>query len=171
MKCSRCKVDKQETEFVIGERGAKRCEKCQKYIADYYKRNRDRAIERAKNSFSKKNKDEWNAYKRKLCRRNPILHLLWAIKTKCKKEGIEFSLSRHDLVVPSHCPVLGIPLFVGNESAHDNSPSIDRIDPNGGYTKNNVVVISHRANTIKSNATAEELKKVLEYVEKHDKLK
>ena len=41
-----------------------------------------------------------------------------------------------------------------------NSPSIDRIDPSKGYTKDNVWVISRRANTIKSNATVDEVEKV-----------
>jgi hypothetical protein len=66
--------------------------------------------------------------------------------------------------MPEVCPVLGIPLVVGDGSAKDNSPSIDRINPAGGYTKDNIRVISHRANTIKSNATIEEMEKVLAYI-------
>jgi hypothetical protein len=68
-----------------------------------------------------------------------------------------------------HCPVFGIPLDWsrirnnGNR-ALPNSPSIDRIDPARGYIKENIWVISHRANTIKNDATHEELKLVTKAV-------
>jgi hypothetical protein len=45
-----------------------------------------------------------------------------------------------------------------------NSPSIDRIDPARGYIKENIWVISHRANQIKSDASHEELKLVTKAV-------
>jgi len=69
----------------------------------------------------------------------------------------------------SHCPVFDIPLdwsrIRGNgRGALPNSPSLDRIDPERGYVKGNVWIISHRANTIKNNATHEELKLVTKAV-------
>jgi hypothetical protein len=45
------------------------------------------------------------------------------------------------------------------------SPSIDRVDSSKGYTKDNIQVISHRANNLKNNATLEELRKLVTYVE------
>jgi hypothetical protein len=38
-----------------------------------------------------------------------------------------------------------------------NAPSIDRIDNNKGYTKDNIMVISRRANILKKDATFDEL--------------
>lgn len=62
----------------------------------------------------------------------------------------------------SHCPLLGIPLEWSTHrdnggKALPGSPSLDRIDSTKGYTKDNVWVISHRANSIKNNASHEEL--------------
>jgi hypothetical protein len=55
------------------------------------------------------------------------------------------------------CPVLGLPLFPGRGQPTANSPSIDRVDPSLGYVRDNVWVISNRANMIKNDATLEEL--------------
>lgn len=46
----------------------------------------------------------------------------------------------------------------------DNSPSIDRIDNLKGYTKENIKIISHRANAIKRDASVEEVEKILKYM-------
>jgi hypothetical protein len=62
-----------------------------------------------------------------------------------------------DVVVPDRCPVLGIPLVVGVGVVGPNSPTLDKIIPALGYVPGNVVVISHRANSIKHNATSTEL--------------
>lgn len=80
--------------------------------------------------------------------------------TRAKERGLEFDLKVTDLVVPAHCPLLGIPIIRGTGNAHDNSPSLDRIDNTKGYTKDNVWIISKRANTIKSVATYEELEMI-----------
>jgi hypothetical protein len=45
-----------------------------------------------------------------------------------------------------------------------SSYSLDRIDSDKGYVKGNVQVISYRANMLKSNASIEELEKVLNWM-------
>lgn len=72
-------------------------------------------------------------------------------------------------ITPSHCPVFGTKLewsIRRGDAGHSlpNSPSLDRIDPSKGYVKGNVWIISHKANTIKSNASHEELKLVTKAV-------
>lgn len=79
------------------------------------------------------------------------------IKCKCKKRGIPFDITVDDLSIPTHCPILGIELQFNEGGAKDNSPSIDRIIPEMGYVKGNVIVISGRANRIKNNATIAEM--------------
>jgi hypothetical protein len=79
-------------------------------------------------------------------------------KSRAKKKGFEHSITIHDIHIPDICPLLGIPLFPGtNGKVGPNSPTLDRIDSSKGYTPDNVWVISYKANTIKSNATPEEL--------------
>lgn len=63
--------------------------------------------------------------------------------------------------VPEVCPVLGIKIQ-GNVVAGplDSSPSIDRLIPHLGYIPGNVRIISNRANRLRSDGTARELKLV-----------
>jgi hypothetical protein len=88
-------------------------------------------------------------------------------RARARKKGIPFSIELTDVVIPEHCPILGYSLKVGVGKAYDYSPSIDRIDPTKGYTRGNVWVISHRANTIKSDATPSELRRVATILEQH----
>jgi hypothetical protein len=94
---------------------------------------------------------------------------LWCMhnsaKSRAKRKKIPFDLNFADIVVPEFCPLLGIRLEHhtgrGRIGGEDNSPSLDRIFPEKGYTKDNTWVISNRANTIKNNASLEELKKLV----------
>lgn len=86
-------------------------------------------------------------------------------KYYAKKHDIPFDMTASDIPIPETCPVLDIPIFFreGNGPL-DNSPSIDRIRPELGYVKGNVIVISMKANRIKNDATVEELRKVHEWL-------
>lgn len=83
--------------------------------------------------------------------------LLKQAKYRAKKNNLDFEIELEDIVIPKICPILNIPLFSSKGHSGPNSPSIDRIDSSKGYIKGNVQVISHKANTIKSNATLQEL--------------
>ena len=91
---------------------------------------------------------------RKKCKSNL---LKWA-RYRARKKNREFDLKSADLMVPNYCPILGIPLIPGGRTK--NSPTLDRIDNSKGYTKDNVIVISNLANTIKNHATPDEIIKV-----------
>lgn len=54
-------------------------------------------------------------------------------------------------------------LIVGNQDK-TAAPSLDRIDPNFGYIKGNVAVISWQANKYKSNMSKEIIEKLYKYV-------
>lgn len=90
-------------------------------------------------------------------------HLYQGAKQRAKKTGVPFSIEIDDIKVPDICPVLDIPLVRGGKRQHNNSPSLDRISPDHGYVKGNIVVISYLANRIRSNGSAEQIEKVAAY--------
>lgn len=66
---------------------------------------------------------------------------------------------------PPVCPVLGTRMsWGGGNNRNDHSPSLDRIDGGEGYVPGNLRWISNRANSLKSNATPDELEAVLAYM-------
>ena len=120
--------------------------------------------------------------KRQLYRKtNPVktitANLTCKARTRAKNKNLPFDIDL-DFVrlmvgknaeFASHCPVFGIALDWSSQRGNGiktlpNSPSLDRIDPERGYVKGNVWIISHRANTIKSDASHEELKLVTKAV-------
>jgi hypothetical protein len=133
-------------------------EKRKEAARQYYYDNKEKVLENV-HEYREKNRAVIQEKGRKYYRRNIENRLLNAARSRSKKYGYAFDIEVTDIHVPSHCPLLGIELYIaeGRKTAKDNSPSLDRIDSTKGYTKDNVWVISHRANTIKSNATLEEI--------------
>ena len=89
----------------------------------------------------------------------PKKRLLWAAKKRAKEQKIPFNITEDDIIIPTHCPYLGIELHSSTRRGEPrtNILSLDKIKPELGYVKNNIEVISHLANTMKSNATEEQL--------------
>lgn len=78
---------------------------------------------------------------------------------------MNFDLNVEELHIPDNCPVLGIPIFIGNKISTQNSPTIDKIDHTKGYVKNNICIISMRANKLKADFTLEEIERIVNYME------
>lgn len=111
---------------------------------------------------------------RKYARNNQLATWFKCKRNNAKFQGIPFEITLDDVTpIPSVCPILGIPLRMyqgtgkGKGSFRD-SASIDRLDPSKGYVKGNVQVISARANTLKNDMTLLELKKLVDYLERHN---
>lgn len=91
-------------------------------------------------------------------------------QVRARRNRLLFTLTLADICTPDTCCVLGIKLDytskngAGNRFAAD-SPSIDRVTPELGYVPDNIRTISLRANLIKKDATVEELRLILRYVE------
>ena len=70
------------------------------------------------------------------------------------------------------CPVFGTKFSFGkghNWKYKQNSMSVDRIDNNKGYNKDNIVIVSFKANAMKSSATLKELYQVADFYYKLEK--
>lgn len=95
-----------------------------------------------------------------------VVSAVGGARTRAKKRGLAFDLTNEFIysIYTTHCPVLGVELVIGKKKAMPNSPTIDRLAPSRGYVKDNVAIISHRANAIKSDASFDELCKVVEWV-------
>jgi len=86
---------------------------------------------------------------------------IWA-----KVKNIEFNIGYEDINIPRKCPILGIEIFKKGKISSDNSPSLDRIDNAKGYIKENIRVISQRANQLKNEASFEEYQTIYLFYEK-----
>jgi hypothetical protein len=95
--------------------------------------------------------------------RNPQRNLFNRVKRRAKEQGIEFTLTLDDIVIPDVCPALGITLDLYSKD-QDPWPTVDRINPKGSYSPDNFVVMSMRANRIKTDATLDELEKTLNFM-------
>lgn len=77
---------------------------------------------------------------------------------RAKVKGLPFNLELEDIVIPEYCPIFRTKM---------DTPSIDQIKPAKGYTKDNIQIVSNRANVLKNNATIEELELILQHLKLH----
>lgn len=102
---------------------------------------------------------------------------LWVIsaisgaKARARKGGFPFSITKDQLLSLCHdiCPALGVPLVYYAKTGRGpgpNSASLDKIIPSLGYVMGNVVILSHRANSIKRDSTATELAAISSWLTK-----
>ena len=84
---------------------------------------------------------------------------LWdRLRQSAKDSGKEFTIEVEDIIIPEYCPYLNVKLTT--EQSDYKLPNYytgDRIDSSLGYIKGNVQVLSFLANTMKNNATIEQL--------------
>ena len=95
----------------------------------------------------------------------PVVYILNRARSRAKKLDIPFEITIEDIVIPEFCPVLGIKLAYGGMKERDSSPSLDKRVPELGYVPGNIAVISHLANRIKNTGTAEQHRRIAEWME------
>ena len=171
--CSRCKIAKPLDNFSKDKnRVDGKTVHCRVCAKAYRTKNRT-AINLNKKRYRAENLARVTAYQRqhykenskrimednrKFYENNRDVYLLKKSRERAKKSGLEHSLTLEDLKIPTHCPYLGIELTckLGSGQLKTNA-SVDRIDSSKGYVKDNVQIVSRQANTMKNDATLEEL--------------
>lgn len=112
------------------------------YQAEWYRRNLERNRE-IRREYSKKYREEF-----------PERKLLRGAKDRARDRGLDLNIEVEDIIIPEICPILKTKFEYNTPYA----PSLDRINPEKGYIKGNVWVISRKANVMKNNAILAELK-------------
>ena len=171
--CTKCKVNRKIEEYFRASKAKDGrcycCKYCQKEKRkDYYRDNKDKILTR-QNSYYYKNKERISGqikeYRHKIKQESPESLFLHRAKQRAKKKNVPFSLTIEDIVIPEVCPILGIKLESKEKSGGDHaSPSLDRLIPSLGYVKGNVWVICKLANSMKLNASPEQLVLFAEWV-------
>ncbi len=103
--------------------------------------------------------------------KDPRKRMLTDIKKRCNKNNIPFNIIIDDIVIPEKCPVLGIIFKINENIKGFDSPTVDRIIPKLGYIKDNIRVISDRANTLKNNGTIAEHRAILKRMKYHEEIR
>lgn len=121
-------------------------------------------------AWREKNPEACHAIQKKWVEKNPEKVILISIKARAKRDGIPFDLTVDDIVIPDVCPVFNVPIARNNKIGPGSfSPSVDRIIPSLGYIKGNIQIISHLANSMKQNATPEQLNQFADWIKNGQK--
>lgn len=126
---------------------------------EYYHRRMQEDPEWAEKQRSddRKRQAERLVYNQERAKKNPAVYMHSRARQRALLCNVPFTITVEDIVVPTHCPLLGIELVVHTGRAQSNSPSIDRKVPHLGYTPENIGVISKLANVMKNSASIEQL--------------
>lgn len=104
--------------------------------------------------------------------------MLEGARQRARKNNIPFNLKIKDLrsIITDTCPILGIKFQLNkpdkkwgkgkNQNNWQTSPSLDRIVPSKGYTKDNVIIVCLMANSIKNQAEPDQIIKVGRFYKK-----
>lgn len=122
------------------------------YQRAYYEKNKEKLLKSAQN-WRAANKEKLSEIDRQWRLNNPKKYLTLVAKSRALKRDVEFSITEDDFEIPEKCPILGVEFNYGTEYAM----SLDRKDNSKGYIPGNVWIISKKANSMKSNATDQEL--------------
>lgn len=119
--------------------------------------------------------DEYRARRRSEKHADPIGTLIRVARARAKKKGLAFTITAIDVPLPAACPCCSQKMMPRTGAAKQGptpqSPSIDRLDSAYGYVPGNVAVICWRCNELKRNATPDELRKILMWIEGHEMAK
>ncbi len=116
-------------------------------------------------------RDTQKARSQRYASRHPDRTRMNCARQRSEAAGVPFdkgAYSRAWESRPTHCPILGLELLIGRapRPRPDNTPEMDRLVPELGYVSGNIQIVSARANWVKNNGTAEEHRKIADWMEK-----
>lgn len=124
---------------------------------EYYQKNKEHILKRtAKNRYEKYHEDPQETMsKGKEWKKAHIeMYLAQGARARAKRDNIICNITYKDIIVPEKCPYLDIPLIPFSGWF---TPSLDKIIPELGYVPGNIQVISKLANTMKNQASIDQL--------------
>jgi hypothetical protein len=173
--CTKCGIEKEDTDFqkrdekVSRSKRRSHCRACLQVKAKADRLSNLDQRRTATREYMRRRRandpDKENARCRAYTIRNPLKTLAHAAVARAKKYGLPYDRGfLKDLTIPDMCPILHVPLILRTldtlpgEGRLWSGPSLDRILPELGYVPGNVRVISMMANSMKQNATPEQLR-------------
>jgi hypothetical protein len=153
--CSKCGKIKSVTDFYETQRG-KRCKECVLKVTRDYKRKKRLNLEHRKKEAILQKERRIRLWQ------NTLIH-------DSKHRKIENTLTVNDINEMMEnqnglCYWFKVPLIPSNQKKHPQQPSLDRLDCNKGYTKDNVVLCCYSANIGRNENDLETWKKFLSLI-------
>lgn len=173
--CRICKIAKDETLFFKDNGNKDRlksdCKQCAtESRRQWHRKNKEKInIKRREYYQIPEHREHRTDKRREWNDNNRVKMMLHRSKTRAKKHNLEFDLVLEDIQIPQLCPILGIKMEFATAKASENSPSIDRIDNTKGYTKDNIIICSWKANRLKNDFVLEDLEKMYLWMKKEIK--
>lgn len=172
--CTVCNIEKPSTEFAKNPRNISgintRCKKC--------------------SNFERREKQYWITSKQNIrnrCKIDPIYHehikeqrrnnnnknhkssMYRNAKKRALNKNLAFTITKDDIIIPEKCPILNCNFIMGKKGNYEYTSTIDRIDNTKGYTKDNIQIITKKANSMKNSATKQELLVFADWIYKNFK--
>ena len=105
-------------------------------------------------------------YGREVRRKDPRVRMHDSAKNRAKVSGLPFTIKVEDIIITEKCPVFGCAMEVSRKQHCDTSPSLDKVIPELGYVPGNICVISDRANRIKRDSSADDIRLLISFLKK-----
>jgi len=124
-----------------------------------YRESHSEALKESKRAYVKKNRASLNIKQRAAYHLNKSGYKIRAALQRAKAKGWDFDLTAawFDKRFDAGCELTGLPFKRGKLKNNVYSPSIDRIDNDRGYTKDNCRLILNCLNMFKGTGTDEEM--------------
>lgn len=163
--CTQCKEEKPIEDFYKHSKGKEGrsswCKSCTRAAVTRYRQSPE-----GRKKHNEQNKKYQGTYLHNSSRRAVCLY--WAAKKRAQNRLLDFDLTPEWLKerLDAGCALSGLPFNYTNGVPHVDSPSIDRIDSEKGYTQSNCRTILFGLNSFKLRSTDAVILSIMESVVK-----